>query len=266
MPVILVQTDLKKLLAFSTIVNVSFLYVLLVVSNAKFVCIYFIVHGFFKSLSFLLLGVFVLINKHSQDMRSYVSTFSMYSFVGFLFFLCIFFLSGFNFIYIYKIKHLFDFNHIPVSYVSFLFDFIFIFYSVLSALYALKIFYYIHIKKTKNTVCRSLHHHSLLNYANAYYLNTVLCLYFFLSLVVSYVLYIFIGSDFYGSSILGFGANNNLIGLSIHSFLYLVLPLYVSVFNKTKNMVANYILLILFIFLSIYLCLIKKTFFQIYIT
>jgi NADH:ubiquinone oxidoreductase subunit 5 (subunit L)/multisubunit Na+/H+ antiporter MnhA subunit len=61
------QSDLKKTLAYSTISNCGFM-MLFGVLNSKSLCFfYFLFHGIFKALSFLLVGAIVLIMGHKQD-------------------------------------------------------------------------------------------------------------------------------------------------------------------------------------------------------
>lgn len=63
------QSDLKKTLAYSTISNCGFM-MLFGVLNSKSLCFfYFLFHGIFKALSFLLVGAIVLIMGHKQDWR-----------------------------------------------------------------------------------------------------------------------------------------------------------------------------------------------------
>jgi NADH:ubiquinone oxidoreductase subunit 5 (subunit L)/multisubunit Na+/H+ antiporter MnhA subunit len=117
-PIILMQTDLKKLLALSTIVNISFLYLMVVSLNNSIVCFYFVVHGLFKSCSFLFVGCFILINAHSQDHRFFKPLSNNNYMIGFLLFICVFFLSGSNILLVYKIKHGFDFKNTCHLYIN----------------------------------------------------------------------------------------------------------------------------------------------------
>lgn len=63
------QTDLKKILAYSTISNCGFI-MLFAVTNKKGLCfLYFLVHGIFKALAFLVVGLLVILMDHKQDWR-----------------------------------------------------------------------------------------------------------------------------------------------------------------------------------------------------
>lgn len=63
------QTDIKKLLAYSTISNCAFIYFLIFINNYALALNYFMLHGFLKSLSFMIAGILIRNQHHSQDMR-----------------------------------------------------------------------------------------------------------------------------------------------------------------------------------------------------
>lgn len=63
------QTDLKKILAFSTISHCGYLFFLSLSGNPILLILYFHFHGFFKALSFLLVGFMLQRNSIYQDYR-----------------------------------------------------------------------------------------------------------------------------------------------------------------------------------------------------
>jgi NADH:ubiquinone oxidoreductase subunit 5 (subunit L)/multisubunit Na+/H+ antiporter MnhA subunit len=63
------QTDLKRLLAYSTISNCGLLFVSAVLSNLNTTMYLFQFHGLTKSLSFLYVGFIIIIYNHNQDIR-----------------------------------------------------------------------------------------------------------------------------------------------------------------------------------------------------
>lgn len=65
------QTDLKKLLAHSTINNCSTLILLILLNTEHFMILFCLGHGFIKSFLFLVSGFFFLFNKHKQDFRHF---------------------------------------------------------------------------------------------------------------------------------------------------------------------------------------------------
>jgi NADH:ubiquinone oxidoreductase subunit 5 (subunit L)/multisubunit Na+/H+ antiporter MnhA subunit len=68
------QTDTKKLLAYSTICNCSLILISITLSNDFVSLLYFIIHGWFKSLSFLVIGVYIYTYNHNQDSRLLTSS------------------------------------------------------------------------------------------------------------------------------------------------------------------------------------------------
>ncbi len=62
------QTDVKKLLAYSTISHCGFLYVCVGLQNDSLVIIYLFLHGIFKALTFFCVGSFIRVSG-SQDTR-----------------------------------------------------------------------------------------------------------------------------------------------------------------------------------------------------
>ena len=63
------QTDLKKILAYSTISHCGFLMLLASLDNFQFTIIYLFSHGFFKACSFFCVGNIIRFNKNNQDIR-----------------------------------------------------------------------------------------------------------------------------------------------------------------------------------------------------
>lgn len=63
------QTDLKKTLAYSTISHCGVLFFLLTLPNIWYFLVYLVIHGFFKSISFVLAGELILLNNNYQDWR-----------------------------------------------------------------------------------------------------------------------------------------------------------------------------------------------------
>ena len=65
------QTDLKKILAYSTISNCGLIISALYLSEDLNALFFFTVHGWFKSLSFIVCGHIIFCNEHKQDFRSH---------------------------------------------------------------------------------------------------------------------------------------------------------------------------------------------------
>lgn len=65
------QTDIKRLLAYSTISNCAFIYFILLSKNYDLTQFYFVIHGILKSLSFLIAGFLIQQQNHNQDFRNW---------------------------------------------------------------------------------------------------------------------------------------------------------------------------------------------------
>lgn len=65
------QTDIKKLLAYSTIANCSFIYILIAMKLYKLALVYFVIHGILKSFCFIVAGELITSNNHYQDIRKW---------------------------------------------------------------------------------------------------------------------------------------------------------------------------------------------------
>lgn len=65
----LIQNDIKRLLAYSTISNCAFMYFLIAQSNYTLSLIFFYTHGLVKSCLFLMSGTTIIIFKHNQDIK-----------------------------------------------------------------------------------------------------------------------------------------------------------------------------------------------------
>jgi len=63
------QTDLKKTLAYSTISHCGVLFFLLTLPNLWYFLVYLVLHGVFKSASFICAGELILFNHNYQDWR-----------------------------------------------------------------------------------------------------------------------------------------------------------------------------------------------------
>lgn len=65
-----VQTDLKRLLAYSTISNCGLLFTSCMISDLSHTLFLFQLHGLTKSLSFLFVGTLIIFFNHNQDIRN----------------------------------------------------------------------------------------------------------------------------------------------------------------------------------------------------
>nr|YP_010183557.1 NADH dehydrogenase subunit 5 [Paramecium gigas]QVG61506.1 NADH dehydrogenase subunit 5 [Paramecium gigas] len=119
------QTDLKKILAYSTISHCGFLIFLCGLGNMNYVLIYLYVHGFFKASSFLCVGNIIRFSKNYQDLRRMGTYFKYIPAEFFFLFFSLLNLSGLPFFFGFYIKHFLfisaDFNIFKQVVLSLLF-------------------------------------------------------------------------------------------------------------------------------------------------
>ncbi len=134
------QSDVKKILAFSTISNCSFIYFLISLREFNLSVFFFSIHGFFKSLCFLIFGLLIIFNNHKQDLKNWGGVNFGFNFLLNVFLAQTFFLSGFpsTFSYLVKTKILtfYNFNLIYL-YVTYIGLFM---YSLFSYMYSFRMF------------------------------------------------------------------------------------------------------------------------------
>ena len=64
------QTDVKKILAYSTISHCGFLVLSAIMCDVEYTILYLFIHGFFKAASFICIGNVIRFNYGFQDIRS----------------------------------------------------------------------------------------------------------------------------------------------------------------------------------------------------
>ncbi len=177
----LTQTDVKKILAFSTISNCSFIYLLIFLKEFELSIFFFSMHGFLKSLCFLMFGMLIIHNNHTQDLKIWNKFNLGFNFTSSLFCFLILFLGSFPGTLVYEVKSklkVFPFFNLNTTYVLTLTLF---FYSMFSYLYSLKVFFinsYL-FKKKKNC--------EFVDYFN--FKNTIQVCFFYTLTILLYFLY-----------------------------------------------------------------------------
>ena len=89
------QSDIKKLLAYSTISHCGFLMICVSTEILETTMLYLYIHGFFKATSFLCVGNIIRISLNYQDFRRMGQFFKYIPFEFFTLFICAFNLGGF---------------------------------------------------------------------------------------------------------------------------------------------------------------------------
>ncbi len=135
------QSDVKKILAFSTISNCAFIYFLISLRELNLSIFFFSLHGFFKSLCFLIFGLLIIFNDHKQDLKNWSKFNFGFNFLLNIFLLQTFFLSGFpaTFSYLVKTKILTFYNfNLFCLYLTYFSLFL---YSIFSYMYSFRMFF-----------------------------------------------------------------------------------------------------------------------------
>lgn len=141
------QTDIKKLLAFSTISNCAFIYFLISLNLYDLAILYFTLHGLFKSYSFMVAGVLIRDLNHSQDIRNWNSNDLKIKTVQALLCISILALASLPITFGYEIKSNVVNMNIPNWLNLTLINLILIFYTLNSYNYAIKVVAYFVTKK-----------------------------------------------------------------------------------------------------------------------
>ena len=136
------QSDVKRILAYSTISHCGFLMLLTSFSINEYVILYLYIHGFFKASVFMCIGNIIRISKNYQDFRKMGLFFKYLPFEFYLVFICLFNLAGLPFSLGFYIKHL-----VFLAFNNYFYFYSFIFFNTfigaLSGLfYSYRIFYY----------------------------------------------------------------------------------------------------------------------------
>lgn len=113
------QTDVKKILAYSTIANCSFIYNLIFSKNIETAVIYFSIHGIFKSLVFISFGYSIIIFKHKQDIRTWNNILDFNNKISYLCLLPLMCLTSIQITPVYLFKSLFTKNYYGNNFLYF---------------------------------------------------------------------------------------------------------------------------------------------------
>lgn len=100
------QTDVKKILAYSTISNCGLMFLSFICGSTITGLVFFALHGWYKSISFLISGQLVIMSNHTQDMRRFYSRYYNSLLQTSHLTLTILSLSSFWFMYNSLVKHL----------------------------------------------------------------------------------------------------------------------------------------------------------------
>ena len=242
------QSDIKKILAYSTISHCGFLMVCYSTYIPEFTILYLYIHGFFKAAVFLCVGNIIRFSRNYQDFRKMGGFWKYLPFECFSSFICLNNLCGLPFSIGYYIKHLLLIGIYMNNYYLY-----FIFVNILGGaifglIYSYRLFYYVFFdfKKAKKIIYMQSNRKNLDSY---FYTNTTLASNISISLliIVAYITSIYMFSIFLNSTSLGEGLNI----YSIHSSQYEEFnnPL-ISTINNIGYF--NWLIIIIIISITIY--------------
>lgn len=148
------QSDIKRILAYSTISHCGFLMTLTAFYSNEVVIFYLYVHGFFKATVFLNVGNVIRFSKNYQDFRRMGNFHKHLPFDCFLSFFCLFNLAGLPYSLGFFMKHLF-FLVVNQSLYFYIFVFLNVFFGALFGLfYSYRLFYnvFFDFKKSRKAI------------------------------------------------------------------------------------------------------------------
>jgi NADH:ubiquinone oxidoreductase subunit 5 (subunit L)/multisubunit Na+/H+ antiporter MnhA subunit len=240
----MLQSDTKKILAYSTISHCGFLMVVYTTGVLEYVLIYLYIHGFFKAAVFMCAGNVNRLSKNNQDFRKMGQYWKFLPFDCFLMFIGLINLSGLPFTLGFYIKHALL---ISLNNNLFFFYFVFLncFFAALTGVfYSSRLLYYVFFdfKKSKKNLYL-YYSSSFLN--SKFYSNSSLSSNLAIILIFS-VSYIF-GFYFLNSYLsLNYSFSSFFSFFKINSFITLNLNSNLDLFNFAF---INYVVLILILFL-----------------
>ena len=167
------QSDIKRILAYSTISHCGFLVTLTSFHSNEITIFYLYVHGFFKAAVFLTVGNVIRFNKNYQDFRRMGGLYKYLPFDCFLCFFCLVNLAGLPYSLGFFMKHLYF-----LAFTKNLYGFSFIFLNsffgaIFGLFYSYRLFYnvFFDFKKGRKHIYLQTNHKVL---DNKYYSNTTL--------------------------------------------------------------------------------------------
>lgn len=200
------QSDIKRILAYSTISHCGFLMVCYSTYIPEYTILYLYIHGFFKAAVFLCVGNIIRFSRNYQDFRRMGGFWKYLPFECFSSFICLINLCGLPFTLGFYIKHL-----LVIGLYLNNFFLLFILVNVLGGavfglVYSYRLFYYVFFdfKKSKKAIYIQANRSIL---KSEFYTNTTLASNIAISflIITSYIVSIYMFSIFLNSSSLGEG-------------------------------------------------------------
>jgi NADH:ubiquinone oxidoreductase subunit 5 (subunit L)/multisubunit Na+/H+ antiporter MnhA subunit len=177
------QSDLKKILAYSTISHCGILIILSLTNKIELCLIYFFIHGFFKALSFLLIGLIIKFFFNIQNLEQFGQNIKVFFFFYYFLLFCFINLSAVPIFLGFFIKHFLFFSLLKVNY------FICFFCSFTGFIYCYKSIFYIFFHKKKY---KKLIYNNITLYKNiSLYFSLFVFFYLFIFYIIFTIIIIF---------------------------------------------------------------------------
>ena len=257
------QTDVKRLLAYSTISHCGVLMFLTFFKNPDLVIIYLYVHGFFKAAIFMCMGHVIRFANNYQDMRRMGGFYKYLPFEAVMSFISLCNLGGVAFTWGFYMKHFLLIDSSPNSHLN-LICFVLVLIGSLSGLiYSYKLYYYVFFdfKKGRKHVYMKLPNNQN---KNEYYTNASLAsnyaiffLIFFAYLFCGYLIHLYLNNHqaHFDWTYLG-NLKNNLKNFNTTLFLnpyfyinwIIIVVMVFLIFNNWKNKINTSFKLKFFVF------------------
>jgi NADH:ubiquinone oxidoreductase subunit 5 (subunit L)/multisubunit Na+/H+ antiporter MnhA subunit len=267
-------SDIKRILAYSTISHCGFLMVMCSTFINEYTIIYLYVHGFFKASVFLCVGNVIRFSKNYQDFRYMGGFYKFLPFDCILSFICLFNLAGLPFGLGFYIKHLLFISLNVNIYLYYIILFNCILGAISGIFYSYRLFYnvFFDYKKAKKSIYLHATPAGLLSYCysnsslmsnTAIFLLVLVSYYICFSLLFIFLNFNFSVSDFNNNYLLTnyynffISYNGALFNISFFNYLILfligLLIFYTGrdVYNSYKfyEQLANFIIFIIFFYL-----------------
>lgn len=237
------QSDVKKLLAYSTISHCGFLMVCVSLECFEITIIYLYIHGFFKATSFLCIGNVIRVALNYQDFRKMGMLFKYLPFEYYILCICLLNLSGVPFTIGFYSKHLLFAGFHSLS-IWFWFIFLNCFFGALAGfIYCFRLVYniFFDFKKGPQNMYAHLNKSSSnsIYYSNSNLVSTVSILILFLNcyLVCSLLIFSFF--------------NHNELIKTFSEFVFVDIYYY-AIFFKNLGILYNYKIFNVVFFFIIY--------------
>nr|QBK84287.1 NADH dehydrogenase subunit 5 [Nurudea yanoniella] len=136
------EFDLKKIIAFSTLSQMSFMFMILCMGKIEMCFFYLLMHALFKSMMFLSAGILILNMNNNQDIRSMGGLINYLPFCSLIFMFTLMTLCGFPFFCSFYSKDLI-FEFFLMLNLNFFFFFFFLMSFFFTFFYSIRVIYYL---------------------------------------------------------------------------------------------------------------------------